>query len=53
MFRDVFGAIFYYLITVGCFSFYVGLLVFTLGLREFQTNIKIREIGKNLFKKFF
>lgn len=37
----------------GCFAVYAGLLVFTVGLREMQTNLNIREIGKNLFKKLF
>lgn len=51
--QEILSTIFYYAVTVGCFSVYVGLLVFTIGLRELQTNLKIKEIAKNLFKKFF
>ena len=50
-FFDLLRTVFYYAVTVGCFSIYIGLLVFTVGLRELQTNLKIREIGKNLFKR--
>jgi len=52
-FLEILATILSYVLGIGCFSLYVGLLVFTIGLREIQTNLKIREIGKSLFKKFF
>lgn len=51
--RGIIAEIIYFLLTGGCLLIYVGLLVFTVGLRELQTNLKIREIGVNLFKKLF
>ena len=48
-----FGDIIFQIIFGGCFAVFIGILVFTIGLRELQTNLKIREIGKNLFKKLF
>ena len=51
--RGIIAEIFYFLLTAGCLIIYVGLLVFTVGLRELQTNLKIHEIGVNLFKKLF
>jgi hypothetical protein len=36
----------YFLVTAGCLMIYVG-------LRELRTNLKIRQIGVNLFKKLF
>ena len=52
-FKEFLGEIIFCLAFGGCFSMYVGLLVMTIGLRELQTNLKIREIGKNVLKKFF
>lgn len=50
---EILSEIIFCLVFGSCFAVYIGILVITVGLRELQTNLKIREIGKNLFRKLF
>lgn len=48
----ILGGIIFEIFFGGCFAFFMGILVFTIGLRELQADLKIREIGKSLFRKY-
>lgn len=50
---EILSEIIFCLVFGSCFAVYIGILVITVGLRELQTNLKVREIGKNLFRKLF
>lgn len=43
----------YYAMIYGFPIVFVFLLVFTLGLKERDTKLKIREIAQNVFKRLF
>ncbi len=40
-------------LAAGCLVMTVGLLILTAGLREFQDQFKLRDVGNYLFKHFF
>ena len=48
----LYGLIYYSMVYVFPLAF-IFFLVFTIGLRERDTKLKIREITKNLFKRLF
>jgi len=50
--RLLYYFVYYSMIYIFPFAFFF-LLVFTVALKERDTKLKIREIGVNLFKKFF
>ena len=50
---EIFGALFcHFMIYVFPFAFFF-FLTLTVALRDRDTKLQIREIGRNLFKKFF
>jgi hypothetical protein len=50
---EILQFIVYYLTVLVCPSIFIGLFVFTLGMKERDTKLKLREIMQSVFKKMF